>query len=330
MMTSSKTRAPLKRAPIVAAGPPVTPMERSAAVVCLAVLIGVLAVASAVAGLLWPGGGDPYSVTTYRGQVVEIYGRGLYRYDSLFAGAANKGSDILTLGLGIPALLLTTWHYRRGSLRGGLLLLGVLTYFGYLGASYALNVAYNALFLAYVALFAASLWALALAFRSFDVSVLGSRLSPRVPRRSLAVFLFASGVLTLFVWLIDPLTSLIQGDAPKSLRVSTTLFTNALDMAVIVPALIIAGVLIMRREPLGYLIAFPLLVLEISLAPMISLQTVLQVRAGVEFTPGEMVGPIAGFVVFALSALLITIALLRDVAESGRASSTAAEDPGHV
>jgi len=43
--------------------------------------------------------------------------------------------------------------------------------------------------------------------------------------------------------------------------------------------------------------AFPLLLLEAMLAPMITAQTISQIAAGVSLSPGEMIGPVAGFVV---------------------------------
>jgi hypothetical protein len=57
-------------------------------------------------------------------------------------------------------------------------------------------------------------------------------------------------------------------------------------MAVIAPASILAGLLILRQTALGYLIALALLVLEAMLAPMIAAQMVSQLSAGVELTPG--------------------------------------------
>jgi hypothetical protein len=51
-----------------------------------------------------------------------------------------------------------------------LVLTGALTWFLYVGASYALGaVAYNNLFLIYVALFSASLFAFVLALTSIDI-----------------------------------------------------------------------------------------------------------------------------------------------------------------
>jgi hypothetical protein len=196
---------------------------------------------------------------------------------------------VVTLGLGIPLLVISTVLYRRGLLRGGLLLLGTLAWFLYVGVSYALgSVAYNEMFLAYVALFAASLYAFVLAFASVDLEALAVRFSPRMPRRSPGIFMLVSGVVVFAIWLMAPVTSLMTGKPPDRLDIYTTLFTlaNALDMAVIAPASILAGLLILRQTALGYLIALALLVLEAMLAPMIAAQMVSQLSAGVELTPG--------------------------------------------
>ena len=276
----------------------------------------MLALIAAGVGLFWQDGGGSSSFTTLRGQTVETYGRGLYRYDTLFVGAGNRGTDTVTLFLGIPLLVLSTLLYRRGSLRGGLVLTGALTWFLYVGASYALGaVAYNNLFLIYVALFSASLFAFVLALTSIDIQALPSYFSSRMPRRGPAIFMFASGLLTLFVWLIEPITALIQGRPPEHLGPYSTLFTNAVDLSIIVPTAFVAGGLILRRNPLGYLMAIPLLVLEAMLAPLIVAQSVSQVQAGVSFTPGEMVGPIAGFAVLGLLAIWIIVAILRNISE---------------
>jgi hypothetical protein len=291
-------------------------VKASNTVIWLSSLIVLLALIAAGVGLFWQDGGGSFSFTTLRGQSVEMYGRGLYRYDTSFVGAGNRGTDVVTLFLGIPLLVVSTVLYRRGSLRGGLLLTGALTWFLYVSASYALGaVAYNNLFLVYVALFSASLFAFVPAFTSIDAHALSSYFSSRMPRRGPAFFMFASGLLTLFVWLIKPTTALIQGRPPEHLGPYSTLFTNAVDMAIIVPAAFVAGSLILGRNPLGYLIAVPLLVLEAMLAPLIMAQTVSQVQAGVSFTPGEMVGPIAGFVVLGLLAIWFIVAILRNISE---------------
>jgi hypothetical protein len=88
------------------------------------------------------------SFTTVHGTVVELYGGGLYGSDTVFAAAGQRGTDAVTLVLGIPLLVASILRYRRGSLRGGLLLTGTLGYFLYVYAGPALGtVVYNELFL---------------------------------------------------------------------------------------------------------------------------------------------------------------------------------------
>ncbi len=98
-------------------------MKPSNIVIWLATLIAVLALIAASIGLFWQNGGHPFTFPSLRGQPVQIYGQGLYRYDTLFTGAANRANDGVTLILGIPLLVITTLLYQRGSLRGSLLLL---------------------------------------------------------------------------------------------------------------------------------------------------------------------------------------------------------------
>jgi hypothetical protein len=92
---------------------------------------------------------------------------------------------------------------------------------------------------------------------------------------------------------IVPVTAPLQGQPPERLDTYSTLFTHALDLAIIVPLMFLTGMLILRREPLGYLIALPLLVFEAFLAPIIMAQTVSQLKAGVTFPPGQIARPIA-------------------------------------
>lgn len=275
--------------------------------------LGLFAFAAAATGLLWRGSGEGFSVSTFRGQTAEIYGRGLYANDTLFVAGNNMASDLVTLLVALPLLALAMRLYLRGSLRGQLLLLGTFGYFVYYGASYALGaVAFNELFLVYVAMFSASVFGLVVSFGSFD-PVRMRRAAAGLPRRLPGWFMVASGVVTLGIWLTEPIGALLSGDPPKHLDTHTTLFTNALDMGIIVPAAILAGVLILRRKPFGFVLAFSLLVLEALLMPLITIATIVQIDLGLDFTPGEVVGPIAGFSAFAVTAVYLIVLLLRRI-----------------
>ncbi len=257
-----------------------------------------------------------FSITTLRGQIIQIHGQGLYRYDTLFIGAGLKAQDTVMLVLGIPLLVFATLLYHRGSLRGGVLLMGTLGYFLYIYASMALGAAYNSLFLVYIVLFSASLFAFVLAFTALDRQTISTHFATGLPRRGMAVFMFVSGLLTLVVWLEPLITALLQGQPPKLLDSYTTKITDVLDLGIIVPAVFLSGCLLFRRNPLGYLIAVPLLVLIVMLTPTIALSTLNQLAVGVSFTTGEIVGPVTGFLVLGLGALWLMLILLRHLTNS--------------
>lgn len=286
-------------------------MKQSVTLIWLVALILVLALVAAGAGVFWQEEGNRVTVTTLRGQTVEIYGLGLYRNDSVFKAASNRGSDTVMLVLCIPLLAVSALFYRRGSLRGGLLLIGTLAYFTYLYATMAFGVVYNELFLVYVALYALSLFAFVLAFTSVDQGMLPVEALGRAWRRGIALFLFAAGLLTSFVWLEPLISAMGQGQPPRLLGINTTMVTDALDLGIITPSTVVAGILLLRRRPSGYLLAIPLLVMLVILLPTIVSQTVWQLAAGVAFTPGEYIGPISGFLLFGLFATWLLVVMLR-------------------
>jgi hypothetical protein len=293
-----------------------TPIPRSSLIERLVILIALGALAAALAGLLWQTGDGTATITTYRGQRVDLAGSGLYRDSSRFVAAGQRGTDVVTLLVALPLLADGALLHRRGLLRGGLLLAGALAWFLYAYGSLALGTAaYNDLFLLHVTLFAASLWALVLLLTGSNLPALAARLTPGIPRRGPGIFLLASGAVTMLIWLIEPVAALLTRDLPASLGVSTTLFTTALDIGVIVPAAWITGALVLRGRAAGYLCAVPLLVLEALLAPMIVAQTIFQLAAGIDFTIGEIAGPIAGFCVLAVLALTMLFRLFRHIAE---------------
>jgi hypothetical protein len=280
----------------------------------LSVAIGLLALACGLAGFLWGGAGEGREVTTLSGDTVELYGRGLYKNDTVLAAGNNIGSDLTMLVLGLPLLFVSTLLYSRGSVKGRFLLLGTFGFFLYIGASYAMGaVAYNEMFLAYVGLFAASLFALIVLFSTFDADLLDSAVPDDMPRRWPGVFMLASGLATFFIWIMEPLAALAGGETPGSLETRTTLFTTALDIGVIVPAALVAGILILRGRKFGYVVAFSLLILEAMLMPLITAATIVQIREGISFEPGEIAGPIVGFSVLALLSLGVIFTVMRRI-----------------
>jgi hypothetical protein len=283
----------------------------SGAVLWLGVLIAVLALVVSLTGLFQAGGPGSTTVTTVRGDTAELLGHGLYRYDTAFSGAGFRGTDVVNVVLAVPALLVCLVLYRRGSLRGVVALIGAVTYFLYVYANLALGAAYNSLFLLYVALVGSGFYALVLLLRSIDLAEISTPALARLPRRGPAAFFLAAGLVTAVVWLLPLVTALAAGETPSRMDTYTTAVTFALDLAVITPACFITARLLLRRAALGYLVAAALLGIIVLLGPNFVAQTISQLRAGVEFSTGEAVGPIAGFGLVAAFGIWVFALILR-------------------
>ena len=74
-------------------------------------LIALLAVLVAGFGLFLKGGNGPFTFTTVYGNIVEIYGRGIYQHDSAFVATLSRGTDFVSLFVSLPMLLIGYWLY---------------------------------------------------------------------------------------------------------------------------------------------------------------------------------------------------------------------------
>jgi hypothetical protein len=184
-----------------------------------------------------------------------MYGpRGLYdAYPAALAGLV--GQDIVTLVVGLPLLIGSAWLASRGSALGLLAWAGALFYVAY---SYYFFVVggFNALFLLYVAIVAASLYGLLAVVLAIDTAALAGRLGNGLPRRRVS-FLFGV-IVTLFAVLWGGL-SISTAAAGNELDQVPHLVV-AIDGAVLLPLLSVAGIKLWRRQPWGDVLGGVLLV----------------------------------------------------------------------
>jgi hypothetical protein len=287
-------------------------MKPSKPLLVLSTLSIILAIAVTAAGLFFSGDDGPFTFTSLRGEEVEIYGHGVYFYDSALKGPILRGADAVILFVGVPLLIYAILCYRRGSLRASFLLAGILACFLYDAASIAFGAAYNSLYLVYLAFFSTSLYAFILAVSSIDLNTLPERISSRLPHRGIAIFLFVAG-LSPMVWLIDIIASLTEGHPPPLLASYTTDVTTLLDVGIITPAAILSGVLLIHRKPFGYLLSSTLLVLLTLIGLIVVGQTIMQIQDGIVLSTAEIAAFVVPFVSLALIAAGLVVVILRNI-----------------
>ena len=274
----------------------------------LTLLIGVLALFAAVMGLFYQTPGQAFQYTNHRGETAMINGRGLYFYDTVSSAAQMQGNDMITLVVGLPLLAVSTWLAFRGSLRGRLLLTGTMGFFLYTYLSMSMLTSYNALFLVYVALFTLSLYSFILSMLAYDLADLPRHFATRLPRRAIAVVLFAVGGFLFLAWMGKIVPPLLTNGTPP-LENTTTLVIQALDLALIAPLAILSGIMLLRRSAWGYLLASVTVLKGLTMALAVSTMGINMALQGV---PDSLAILIPFLVLTALN-LIVAVLLLRSI-----------------
>ncbi|WP_404328816.1 hypothetical protein [Mesobacillus maritimus] len=226
---------------------------------------------------------------SWSGEEVELYGDGLYKNDSVSGAEQEIAQDIVTLALGIPFLLLSLLLVGGGSIRGRFLLAGTLGYFLYTYASYSFLSTYNSFFLVYVFVMSASFFAFLLTLMSFDLQTLKNHFQARTPVKFIGGLLIFIGGAVLLMWLSRILPSLVTDKVPYGLDHYTTLVIQALDIGFIVPGGIVAGILLIKRNAFGYLLAPVFVIKGVTLLTAITMMSIRMRIAGVETSLVEIV-----------------------------------------
>ncbi|WNS45040.1 hypothetical protein [Paenibacillus sp. MMS20-IR301] len=284
----------------------------------LTCIIAVLAIIASGYGLLSGGGetagGSSGMFTSIRGEEVELYGTGIYRHDSVSAAAQARAQDGVTLLAAVPLLLLSLRMSRKGKIKGQLLLSGVLGYFTYTYASYSFLAMYNNLFLIYVMLLSASLFAFLLTLVSLEREQVKRYFKPGLPAASIGGFLLFIAFMLMMLWLGRIAGPLMHGTVPQGLEHYSTLVIQALDLAVVVPVTAVTGIMLILRRAAGFLLASVVLVKAATLLTSISAMIAGMLYAGVKVSLIELIV----FPVFNLGVVICLFVVLSHVQEPGK------------
>lgn len=170
-----------------------------------------------------------------------------------------RGTDLATLFLAIPVLVVGLLTASRGSSGGRLAVLAGLLYLVYNYAIFAFSVAMNPLTAVHIAIFGLSLWSLLLGRRT---AVEGAEaVTERLNRRAAGLLLVAVGVMFGLLWLGQIAATSTTGILPPDL-VKAGISSNpvyALDLAFFLPLSAIAGIGLLRGNGAAAF-AFPMLV----------------------------------------------------------------------
>ena len=163
-------------------------------------------------------------------------------------------NDVVNLVVGLPILLGSMWLARRGKLSGLLLWPGALFYVFYTYLVYVFGIPFNVAFLLHLTLVTLSGYTMIGLITRIDGKAVQHHLAGAVPERVGGGVLAVLGIL-FFVRVIVVLVSALIS------QTSVTTMELALHVTdfMLTPTWIIGGVLLWRREALGYVIGLGLL-----------------------------------------------------------------------
>lgn len=284
---------------------------------------GVIALAvAAVAGIgvFARGDGSVASVVSIRGVAFEMTTTGVYAWNSARVVAEGVGWDVFTLLVVAPALLVAAVLVARASFRGLLFALGVLGYVVYQYFEYAVTWAFGPLFLPFVVIVGAAMLTLLGVAALVTRDGVTGRFGGSFPRVAWSVLSVTMATLLTVSWLAR-IRQALDGDlAGAGLTSETTLTVQAIDLAVVVPLLVLSAALAWRRSAVGYAFVSALSVTFVGMAGAI---VAMLVSAAVVEGVAE-VGPIAIFGIAALAGLAVSIRAFQAVIPRGSVPATEA------
>jgi hypothetical protein len=170
-----------------------------------------------------------------------------------------RGTDLATLFLAVPVLVVGLWAAGRGHGAGRSAIVAGLLYLVYNYAIFAFSVAMNPLTAMHIAILGLALWSLLLGGRE---AVPGTEdLADRLNRRAAGGLLIAVGALFGLMWLGQIAATSLNGVLPADL-VTAGISANpvyALDLAFFLPLCALAGIGLLRGTGAAAF-AFPMLI----------------------------------------------------------------------
>lgn len=278
----------------------------------LVLCIVVLSLIATTSGVFTQDGPGEYNFTSIHNQSLTIYGKGVYKDNTVAAAMQAIPQDIVTLVLGIPLLVISFILARKGTLKGRILLAGTLGYFLITYMMYTFIAMYNRLFLVYVMLMSASFFAFILTLMSFDAAKLRLYFDKKLPVKFVGGYLMFSTAMIGLLWLARVIPTLINGSIPLEVEHGTTLTVQALDLAFFLPSIFLSGILLIKRRPFGYM-----------LAPVVTVSDALIMLAllskGISMSLAGIAGALPMIIMMSLfgtTAIISLIVILKNVNES--------------
>lgn len=174
--------------------------------------------------------------------------------EATWARASLRGNDLVTLVLVAPLLAVAIARGRRSD-RWALVWLAGLLYGVYNFAYYAFGARFSDVFLLHVLTLTASIGALIGLVAALDADALATRIAPHRSDRMVAGYSIFVGTALVLAWGGFSLRFALTGQLPDDVMPPSAVhLVYALDLSLLAPSFLAAGILLWNRRPWGYVL----------------------------------------------------------------------------
>ena len=268
----------------------------------LCIILACSAIILSIIGLFESNESATFFVDNVYGQQIELYGKGVYAYNSTLTVSNRLGADWVGILGGIFFLFLC---FNKGEkLWVHVLKTAQCTAFVYYFSCLTFSISMNRLYLFYVFAFGLSvllsIHLLSNHFKHIEVKEEAKTNKNTGMSRCLAI----SGGITIIIWLSMIIPCLISQNYGELVGVLTTEVTYAIDLGLLCPLMIICAIWIRNKEDNGYKLAPILLYILFSVGPMVILQNFYCIKLGIDVPLPALIGTVLSFVVMGIFAIV--------------------------
>jgi hypothetical protein len=204
-----------------------------------------------------------------------------YERDADSMAVQGMGQDVFDLFFIIPLLLVSLFFIHKKKKPAFPIFGGTVLYLLYSFFIYSFGVHFNNLFLLYCVILGSSLYIFILVSEQLKGMHVEEWFDEKTPVHSTGVYFLIIAFMFYVLWLKDIIPAMIQYSVPKSVSECQLLVNpvHVLDIAMVLPGLVIIAISLMRRRQTGYVFAPIFLVFIILLAmALIAMVFMLQIK----------------------------------------------------
>ena len=192
---------------------------------------------------------------------------GTYDRDSASMAAQGIGQDIFDLLFVVPLLLISLLLMRKGKKVALFIFGGVILYITYSFFIYSFGVYFNHLFLFYCFTLGLSFYTFILYITALMAMDIPTWIKPRLPLRTVGIYFVVIAAMFYLLWFKDIIPAILTRTVPDDISAYHLLVNpvHVLDIAFMLPGLLITAFLLIKKQPIGLVLAPVLLVFIILL-----------------------------------------------------------------